>query len=296
MKTNKLFLIITLNFLVLSLNAQYKIFFAASGDLQDAFIKENNLNNISIFYQSSFVDTNGKEFDQSKFEKTLDSRIPNINASGYAVLDWEGKGLEILTKGKGHIEFLKVREQFIKALQFAKKTRPNIKWSYYGIPTRNYWSTNQRWVNINLELIEIIKLQDFISPSLYVLYLKGEQNVNLDLNYIKSNVSLALRLGKELNKPVYPFVFHRNRTRKKEHMDSLVDKDWWDFYLKNITETSYSGKKISGVIWWNSERFTASNKNKSNAVLREFIGVKDLNEHQKNIFNTYLRGLRKYQK
>ena len=76
----------------------------------------------------------------------------------------------------------------------------------------------------------------------------------------------------------------------------MVEYDLWDFYLKNISETSYNGKKINGLIWWNSERFTASNKNKSNAVLREFIGVKDLNEHQKNIFNTYLRGLRKYQK
>lgn len=295
MKSFKILLIIFFQFLCLFVFGQNKIFFAASGNFQNSFVKNNDLEIISIFYHNSFVGPNGKVFDQTKFLKALNSRIPNKDAVGYAVLDWEGQGLEVLTKGKSNPDFNKVKGEFIKAIKFAKAARPNIKWSFYGIPTRNYWSTNQKWINNNFDLKEVLKLQDFISPSLYVLYLKGEQKSGLDLNYIKSNVSLALRLGKELNKPVYPFIYHRNRTPKRGYNDSLVEYDLWDFYLKNISETSYYGKKINGLIWWNSERVTAANKNKSSAVLREFNSVKNVEDHQRNIFSTYLKVIKKYQ-
>src|SRR5690606_4561145 len=116
-----------------SCQSQSKILFASSGPVQNQFVKDNKLTKLHITYQSEFVKKNGTQFDSVTFLKTLDRKIPNKKEIGYASLDWEGEALKVLTSNKSSDkEVNQIKNEFIKALLFAKRERPNIKWSYYG--------------------------------------------------------------------------------------------------------------------------------------------------------------------
>src|SRR5690606_16287484 len=239
--------------------AQKKILFDSSSEIQDQIVENNNLIKIFIFYQNEFVKKNGIEFDSIILKNQIEKRIPNEKQFGFATLDWEGEGLKILgSKKASEKEINLVKKEFKKAILFAQKKRPNIKWSYYGLPTRIYWHINEDWEDANMRLLDLFKLQDFISPSLYVLYSETESLKSDNLNYIDKNISFALKIGHLTDKPVLPFIFHRSRRPKENIRESLVNLELWDFYLENI----YKNKGVNGVIWWHSENYHYLNRNK----------------------------------
>lgn len=276
-----------------SLLAQKRILFAASGQTQLSFVKNNNLDIITLFYQNEFIAKDGETLNLKTFEKFLDQKIPNRNATGWAVLNWEGEAFNILKK-PSHKKHNSIKRNFIKVIRYAKELRPNIEWSFYGLPFRQYWHTNNEWKSQNQGIIDIFREMDFLAPSLYIMYLPNEVNRNLDENYIDQNIKLSLEYGNRLNKKVYPFIYHRNRTRKPNNINELASDDQWRFYVNRILNIKFEGREIDGIIWWNSERVIYSTRSNSPALKKEFKDVKDIESYQFKLFNRYYDLIKKY--
>src|SRR5690606_22987991 len=186
---------------------------------QKEFTSENRLNTYKILNQSLFV-TNEK-VDYNKLDKILQKKFPTRFTSGILVLNWEGKALDELISQKNIKEFNFYKKQFINALLHVKKKRPNVKVGFYALPFRQYWNIDESFYIKNNALIDILKNQDFLAPSQYVFYIDNG-SVKGNLNYIQKNVEYALKLGKQLNKPVYPFVWQRVHPSNKCVGEALI--------------------------------------------------------------------------
>jgi len=255
------------------------------------FVNENHLDVYTIINQGQFV-TNDL-LDEKKLRNEIVRCFPSTSATGYAVLDWEGKAMEALISQKDNKALKLYIEQFVKALKIAKQLRPRVKWAFYALPYRQYWNINEVYSKRNYNLAKIIKTQDFIAPSLYIFY-PVESAKKGNSEYIKKNVGLALEMGRRYKKPVYPFIWHRVHPSNKEYGEKLVDIDVFEEAIFQITNVTYNGGKIAGLIWWHAENFSYLNRAKSNVFLKEYAHVSDPNKYQKNMFQLYYNRIKKH--
>lgn len=252
-------LVFSLLFFIGYLGYGQKIYMANSSSKGiAAFINENSLPAIDFVYQNTFV-TNNK-YDEAKLIRTITKLYPNKNQSGMAVLDWEGVAFDNLIKNKDVSNASKI--QFEQAIKKAKALRPNVKWSFYGLPTRNFWNPDQNWKSKNLDLISLFSNFDFIAPSIYIFYPLNEVKETLQNKYIDSNIQLAKEIGQKVGKPVYPIVNHRYHPSNKKYGNQLVSKELFSYYISRIV-----GNQIDAIIWWQSEEYNY-NISRSNAVFK----------------------------
>lgn len=244
-----------------------------------SFIKDHNLKYVDFIYQNSFVTNNN--YDEDKLISTINKMFPNPNQSGMAILDWEGIGFNSLIKqndlGK------KYRDQFSKAIIKAKSMRPNMKWSFYALPTREFWSMNEGWREKNKNLMSLYANFDFFAPSLYIFYSLGEVKKEMHYKYIDTNIDLAKDLAKKLNIPIYPVVNQRYHPSNRKFPNQLVPEELFRLYVSRIRQN-----KVAGIIWWHSEEYNY-NISKTNVVYgKDYINkTKDI--AHKEMFNKYYR-------
>lgn len=272
------------------------LFFCVENSNQRSFLKETDMKEIILFYQNEFNKNNALEFDTTMLRNAIDNKIPDENYFGYAVLDWEGKGLDILSKGNVDKDFSKVMNSFIEGIEYAKKLRPNVKWSYYGIPIRSFWDINEKWKKKNYDLMPILEKSDFIAPSIYAFYDTVEPNARFNYNYIVENTKLALEIGNLLKKPTYVFVWNRFHPSNKVYGNKLLPLNEFNFYVKTILSVKGSHNlHVNGIIWWNSEQYLygISMKEKSKSPDNEYSAVKDFNSYQTDLLKKYYGSISK---
>lgn len=282
---NKGFFLFTILFCIIFHGYGQRIFMAnsASSGIK-SFIKQNNLQTVDFVYQNNFV-TNNK-FDALKLEKTINQMFPNKSQSGMAILDWEGVMFDNLTKG-GDV-FRNAISQFENAIQRAKVLRPNIKWSFYGLPTRNFWSPDDKWRQSNLNLIPLFKLFDFVAPSIYIFYSNEDASYDVQDKYINSNVQLAKKIASIIGKQVYPIVNQRFHPSTKKYANELVPSNLFTHYINKI-----SSNGVAGIIWWQSEDYNY-NVSKSSAIFKKDYPVgQDKNKIQDKMFQSYYQDIMK---
>lgn len=258
--------------------------FLTDNDASKGFVKENNLNTYKIYYQQFFV-TNEK-VDYEKLEKLLEKSFPSKTSSGMLVLDWEGKGMDVLVKQDDKKKLAYYKSEYIKALTYVKKKRPNVKVGFYAIPFRQYWGIGDTFISKNNNLIDIIKKQDFIAPSLYTFYI-DTQNLKGNHEYINKNLDYALKLGQQLNKPVYPFIWHRVHPSNKKAGNELIPVDFFKNSIKDILSVKYNGKTIKGLFWWHSEDYSYRTRKSSKVISQEYKNINNIYSYQKNIYQNY---------
>ncbi len=221
----------------------------ALGSAGQAFAASNNLQYVGLVGQASIDPSNDLTVHEDLLNKRIVQLFPDSNASGYAILDWEGNGMNLLTSlPQSDPQFQLVLGKFISALQYAKKLRPNVKWSYYGMPTREYWHMNAQWQQKNQQLIPLLKMCDMLTPSLYKPYSDASGQGN-NQAYVNGNVQLELKIGAQLNLSVYPLVWHRLPD------NTLLSKDEFLRHVKAILNQKYNGAKPAGVIWWDADQY-----------------------------------------
>lgn len=194
--------------------------------------------------------TSGK-VDSVLIIKTLTMLYPSSNDSGMACFDWEGEAFQRLISQDDSNLFEYYLEEYIKSIRIAKRYRPNVRWGYYGIPFREYWHPGEDWRNRNNNLIPLMKEMDFLSPSLYTHFLEQERPGKNE-KFILSNMNYFLETSKKLNMPIYPFVWHRIHPRNKKYKNQYIPMAQFSSELNLIVNTEYEGKKVDGIIWWNS--------------------------------------------
>ncbi|WP_286727585.1 MULTISPECIES: hypothetical protein [Sphingobacterium] len=270
--------------------AQKLLFLQDNVKGQMDFVKKNRLEVYKLINQSQFV-TND-QLDEEKLRKEVIRRFPNTSSSGYAVLDWEGKAMDALISQKDEGTFKMYIGEFVRALKIAKKLRPNVKWGFYALPYRQYWNINDTFRNKNYRLVEILKNQDFIEPSLYTFYPEAVSRKS-NSEYIHKNISLALELGRKYNKPVYAFIWHRVHPSNKKYSEEQIPLSVFEEEIAQML-SSYNGYKISGLMWWHSENYSCLNRSKSRVYAKEYEDISDANSYQRAIFQRYFDSIKKY--
>ncbi|MBB2954366.1 hyaluronidase [Sphingobacterium faecium] len=272
-----------------------KLYIAIAGlnPSQEEYIKQEKLSQINIFYQKE-VTTDGLNLDVKMFKEHIEKRT-NLNSKGIAIIDWEGLAFKALS-GSSDAKAEMIIKQFLKALDIAKQMRPNLKWGFYGLPVRTFNGNNANWRKINTRLLPIFKKVDVIAPSLYIYNASPKvYNVKLPLtergsgDHLYVNLDYALKLAKQYNKEVYPFIWHKRNSGKSNEALSLIPIDIFKNYYTMISSRVSSGKKVSGVIWWDSQKYYYLNRKKYPALEKEYQGVVDVEKYDYDIFKKYYR-------
>ncbi len=189
-------------------------------------------------------------------QKAITELIPNPKATGYGIIDWEGKAFETLALSRaGTSKFTAAMAQYQKALDLCKKLRPNIKWGIYFVPVTDYWLKDTiSWQKINKKLLPLMKQCQVLFPSMYNHYPEGTQFTHNDY-YIRYNVRQALKLGIQLKKPVIAFVWHRiHDGNTKNGLELIPEKTFYNT-LKKIVDTRVGKKRIDGLMWFTADSY-----------------------------------------
>lgn len=274
-----------------------KIFFSAiKGNKAHAkMLAETKMDSMIIFYQNEFVLNDAVNFDKIRLAKSIKNRIPKINQKGYAVLDWEGNANQILygIKKVSDKEYNSVRNNYIESIKFAKKLRPNIKWGFYNYPFLDFGKVSKGHNEfVRKKIMPILKKVDFLAPSIYILV--DERTGTSDTfaySYAKSNAEYAIKLGAELNKPVFPFIWHRYASQNKSY--GLTEFSYFENFIKSISNANYLGKKIDGIIWWECEDYVFNNRKTYKSVEKEYININNKENHIDDIYHNYYKRILK---
>lgn len=255
---------------------------------QNKFLEDHNISSFLIIYQQFY--TTNERLDEQKLEKQIIERYPNKDATGFCVLDWEGKSMEAFKNPKNK-KFQYYVNQFVKTLKFAKKLRPNVKWAFYHLPYISYWDNVKKGRGKNLALDLIFSNQDFIAPSLYVFF-PEEDYWDKNIAYIKNNMEIALEIGYKYSKPVYPFIWHRAHPGNKKFANELLPPIFFKQTINQISSASYKNKRATGVFWWHCENYFYRNKDKLKSIGKEYLKVKHKEQYQYDIFEKYYQVLK----
>ena len=284
----KHFTIIFFVFSLFSFGQNNRILFALeeNSPIQKRVVNDHQLQTVTIFYQVDF--TTRENFDIKKFINSVNSKIPKVGNSGYAVLDWEGEKEMALNQQKDPNEFLKAKNDFINAIKMAKKLRPNMKWSFYGFPTTNFWSPDVKWENRNNRLHDLFVQMDFFAPSLYLFYPPMQLSSVMTKNYLRKNLAFSFRLSKKYKKEVIPFIWHRYHPSNDKYGLKQVYENDFRHYVETLFHYSSDGINVQRVIWWNAENFYYNNRNHYRNISQEYSNV-TFEAQQTTIFNKYLK-------
>jgi hypothetical protein len=259
-----------------------------------AFMKQNNIPNIAIFGMSTAT------LDVQKFTKAIRTEIPDSNATGYGVIDWEGKTANALElEPQSSPEYQSALSEFTKTIKLAKHMRPNIKWGFWGIPWQPLEKAPAR-KDINSD-IAVLELCDVLYPMLYVPY-NMDQSANDGRRskaekdaMISENLKGVFNLNRRLYKKILVFIWHRYYTPGlKNNSLHLIPLDEFKEYAKGILDYNYQGKKVDGLIWWGpdagfyAEKYQPLLDEYSSSKLKDFKTYHDslIYKYIKEIFKT----------
>lgn len=253
---------------------------------QKNFLKDNKIKGVTVVYEMYFTN-DGKTFNKNKLTNLLNTAIPNKNDTGYAVLDWEGANfVKLIGEAKTtDEEYQQILNEFISALDYAKKLRPNIKWSFFNFSPSAYPVMNQTLEKQYSRLSPLISRLDFYAPA---LYLQDDVGANKDkiIKYLYTNLKSAIVLNTK-NKEILPFIWHRYHNAKEDNY--LINDLDFKWYIEKILQTTYNKKKIQGVIWWNSESYLSQLPKKSAKLEKEFSLQKNNSNYQYQILDKYFK-------
>jgi hypothetical protein len=272
---------------------QPKLYIGMSGlnPMQEDYIKQNGLEKAIIFYQKE-VTSDGINLDTELFTKSITEKT-SAESTGIAIVDWEGPAIKAIS-GSNDKDANVAIQQFVKTIQTAKKLRPNLKWGFYGLPVRTFKGNSTNWNDVNARLNPIFTAVDIIAPSLY-MYNANPRVYNarspiLELgsgDYLYVNLDYALEMAKKYNKEVYPFIWQKRNSGNANMAMSLIPLDIFKNYYKMITSRVSSGKKVSGVIWWDSQKYFYLNRKKYPALQKEYSEVKNVDQYDLDVFKQY---------
>jgi len=253
------------------------------GPQVDSFMRANNLHIAQLVNASKIDPGNQMIVNEDVLKAEVMRLFPDPNATGMGILDYEGKAFDILTsKLPGDSTYDAALKKFIRAVQVAKETRPKVKWSVYAIPFRNYWNMNKDWESRCLGTVPLLKVCDFITPSLYTFYpdsvAKGGEQT-----YVHGNIQMALKIGSLTNRPVYPFIWHR-----LPKLDLIPKKEFLG-HVQRICDENYNGRKINGLIWYGEDVYGYNAKNKK--MLSEVGDKSNLSPYLGKLISSYGSGI-----
>ena len=268
-----------------SSNPRLYIAISGLGNKANSYIQgQQNIAIAKIIGQSSIVAKNSLNVDSNSLVSMIRKLYPDKNASGVCILDWEGEALDILTnRHAGSDDYQQIATQFKKAVSISKRERPNVQWGIYGLPFRTV-TAGEKWQQQCYQLRDLLKYVDIICPSLYMIYSERVVSRSYNERYIENNLRIALELGKELNKPVLPFVWPRWQGKGPSFM-TLVPMDAFSAYVKKIMSAEVNGNTPAGVVFWDGEVYYY--KQKQPQMLKEASSLENFVQRHDSLVIMY---------
>ena len=227
------------------------------------YFRNHNFKFATLQTQGAIVRRNDKSaIDLSRVERFLNKRFPNADTTGMLVLDLESEPFKDLRDYDATDSRFKAAEkQWLTLVEKVKRLRPELKVGVYGIPFRSYYDWQKKKYNQPGKMNNLLSEVDFIAPSLYIMYSDEKVGHNRNIRYLKENLDVALTYGKELGKPVIPFIWHRVHYSDDVKGQVLIDKEVFADYVNYIASYSRDNYKVNGVLWWDYSNSSSKIKN-----------------------------------
>jgi len=266
-----------------------KLMFCAENDAQKVLMKNNGIENVFIIYQGSFVNNDGLAVNKRLLERYINKYIPNKLDSGYGILDWEGQFYNTIAWSWNKVppdQYKIILDKYIFVLKYVKMLRTKMKWSIYGIPPWINSTNAEDAVNLTEGLIPLIRELDFLCPSIYLLADGKTIEENFANKYFDANMVYAIKLAKQLRKPVYTCVWHRYSN------NSLVAPTVYKKLINRINTTISDRIKGNGIIWWSCEDYLYTLNSKDSIIKNEYINVTDPKAYQMILLKNYIDSIK----
>lgn len=199
-----------------------------------------------------------RKIDYRKVEENLNRMYPLNGATGILCIDLENEAFRYLKSHSvtrinkvSNKRFQLAKNDFINLIRFIKKKRPKLQVGYFELPFRVF-AENEFRPGSKALLDDIIKESDIIMPSLYIPYPAKHVGIKSNLKFLDINLKNALESGIRLNKPVLPFVWYFIFSPDSRFSYEIIPKDEMKIYTDYIFEYTFQGKKVGGLIWWDS--------------------------------------------
>lgn len=252
------------------------------------FGRKNDIENAVLITGNSIHHKDQLRFNKEKLHAKIERMLPKRSAKAVGVLNWEGHGIEVLRKANTNSkEFNDVLREYLKAIEYAKEMRPNVKWGFYALPLRSYWNRDEQWKERSKALKPIYQKSDILFPSIYDFY---EDEVSFagptkDSLYVVDNIRLALEEGHRYNCEVMPFVWHRYHNSNKKKGRQLIPEQEFKKHIHSALTAKNNDEGISAIIWWGADAYTLKKKN--TVLLKEAEQSKNLLKYQNDISMNY---------
>src|SRR5437588_6165437 len=93
--------------------------------------KSDQIGAVTVIYGRDIYPNNPLQVNEQVLKTAIIKAFPDSNANGIVAMDWEGPAFDILAHGDpSSSSYQDVLNQFQKALQIAKSTRPKVKWGF----------------------------------------------------------------------------------------------------------------------------------------------------------------------
>ncbi|MBW8687360.1 hyaluronidase [Chitinophaga rhizophila] len=240
----------------------------------------NNMGAVKLIGGADISSGNTLVINSKTLIAAIRKAFPDSLMQGIGVLDWEGKELGILRRQpESDPAFQDAMKKMMAVLSIAQQTRPNVSWGFYGIPVREFWKRNSDWKASGNRLLPLLRQQDALFPSIYLLYNSATVNNVLSGDYTKDNVRQAVTLGAKTGKPVLPFIYHR-------YPDfSLVPLNVFRQQARDILSVDVNGNKVAGIVWWGADSYYYRTNNK--VLMREAGKAQDAGKHFSDLVRQY---------
>lgn len=207
--------------------------------------------NIKIIGASSIYQNHQSPINLDLYRIKLKKLIPNRYDNSLLCIDIENYQYDDL-KSSNSKKLNLATKAFVELIELTRRERPNLRIGIYGLPFPYYYS----YLNKNQDLRKFDKILsrvDVLFPSLYIYYPANQKSIKSNLEYFDKNLDLAFRLGSMHNKPIYPFFWYLVHPSNKKYSYYMLPKDEVFEYINHIREYRNKGRKVSGIVWWDTE-------------------------------------------
>jgi hypothetical protein len=236
--------------------------FVCMGDLSNTVSSRLHKDRVAVvpLIDARFIDPDGdEEIDSVALVNGIVANYRDPAATGIGILDWEGKTFQCLQQCEaGDKRFIAAVNKYTTILRIAKATRPGVKWGVYYLPFTFYWQTELR-KTANDKVLALLSQCDILLPSLYDYY--PDSNIHQrNKEYHSDNMSVVLQIADKLRKPVYVFIWNRWHDSNADQGLHAIPVGEFKQHLDWITNTTYNGKKATGLIWFGADRYYQKQK------------------------------------
>lgn len=219
--------------------------------------KAAGIPNIPYFSMQDIDPDKSGNLNKASFSKSIQKAFPDKNYSGLIILDWEGEDFDVLKfKPINNNTYNNSLKKYLDLVKYTRQLRPKAQIGIYDIPMAIYFvKVDTTWRRRNSLIESLINACDVLMPSLYDIYPTGAVSWQDDTTYITEVLKLTLEKAAKFNKAVIPFVWHRYSDAIQESGLYAIEPEEFYRQIKLMSEISYNGRRINGVIWWQEDLY-----------------------------------------